>query len=229
LTVHDEAIGEARTMTTKIVEEPRGGATEQEHRAIEHGPGDRTVRLAQAGTTTEAVGAAAAIVLSIIGLAGGMPRAMMVIGTIVLGAAILLDAASSEARSHLFSTEARAGEGQIARAERVGGVSAEYVAGIAGIVLAVLALLRISPTLLCSIALVVLGAGLLFASPAKARGAASGEALVGLGAIALGILAMLGLKPVTLVLVGLLAVGAAVFLSCSAFGARLFGTLRHAR
>jgi hypothetical protein len=216
-------------MTMQSVEGPRGGAAEQEQRSLEHRPIERTTRLARAEATTETVGAAAAIVLAIIGLAGGMPRAMMVIATIVLGAAILLDAAAAAARTHGLSTEAHAGEGRIARAERVGGISAESTAGVAAIVVGILALLGISSTVLCSIALIVLGAGLLFASTTRERASAGGEVLVGMGAITLGILALLGFKPVTLVLVGLLAVGGAVFLSGSALGARVFGLLRHAR
>lgn len=232
-------------MTTHIVETPQGGETERETRMLE---------VAGAGATAGALGAAGAIVLAIIGLTGSLTEAMMPIATIVLGVAILLDAGAVGARYRRLVGQTWEG----ARRERTarlavgGGISAGSLGGIAGIVLGILALLGFSPMLLCSVALVVFGAALLFGSAARSRFAsvstlwhgasestrrvvdeavgvsAGGEVLVGVGAIVLGILALLGFQPMTLVLVGLLSVGVAVLMSGSALGARVFGTLRHA-
>jgi hypothetical protein len=211
----------------------------------------KTVEVAGAGAATEAIGAAAAIVLAIIGLTGTLTSAMMAIATIVLGASLLIDAGALGARYgrllRASSTEERAG-----KLELGGGISAGTAGGLAGIVLGILALLGFIPVTLCAVALIVFGASLLFGSAAKARLAtltterhgfaertgrvlhealnlsAGGEILIGIGAVVLGILALAGFEPTTLVLVGFIAVGAAVLLSGSAFGARLFGALRHA-
>ncbi len=228
--------------TQQFVEEPRTGGTEREKRSVE---------AAGAGAATEAIGAAAAIVLAIIGLSGALPMAMMAIATIVLGAALLLDAGAVAARYRRLVGESFGGEGRAVRAEVGGGMSAESIAGVAGIVLGILALLGLYPVVLSSIALIAFGAGLLFGSGAKGRFAslsterhdlaattrrvldealnftAGGEVLVGIGAVVLGILALLGLQPVTLVLVGYLAVGVTMLFSGSALGARMFSILRH--
>jgi hypothetical protein len=231
-------------MATQFVEgqPPRAGMGEHEK---------KTVEVAGAGATTEAIGAAAAVVLSIIGLAGALPAGMMAVATIVLGAAILLDAGAVGARYRRLLDEAWARDERLVRAELGGGISAGSLAGIAGIVLGILALLGFAPIPLCSIGIIVFGAALMFGSAAKGRLAsfntgryglaestrhvidetlsmnAGGEVLVGIGAVVLGILALLGVQPtLTLVLVGLLGVGVAVLLAGSAFGARMFSILR---
>jgi hypothetical protein len=231
-------------MSTQFVEgEPRVRTTEQEK---------KTVEAAGAGATTEAIGGAAAIVLAIIALAGLLPVPLMSVATIVLGTAILMDAASVGARYNRLVRASTTGEDRVLRVELGGGISAGSVAGIAGIVLGILALLGLAPVTLCAVALIVFGAAMLFASAAKGRLAslstghydlsdrtrrlidesislsAGGEVLVGIGAVVLGILALLGLDAVTLVLVGFLGVGGAVLLSGSAFGARMFSMMRHA-
>lgn len=234
--------------TTPFVEgQPHVSTTEQ--------PTERErkrVEAAGAGATTEAIGAAAAVVLAIIALAGALTVTLTAIATIVLGAAILLDAGSVGARYHRLMTMSWSGEERVVRAELGGGISAGSMAGIAGIVLGILALLGLSPEPLCAVALIVFGAAMLFGSAAKSRLAslgalrygmsdvtrrvvdeaigvsAGGEVLVGVGAVVLGILALLGIAPMTLVLVGYLGVGAVVLLSGSSFGARMFGILRHA-
>jgi hypothetical protein len=230
-------------MTTPFVEErPHRVETATDRRALE---------MAGAGATAEAIGAAAAIVLAILGLTGILPDAMMAIAAIVLGVAVLLDAGTVGARYSRLMHEAAEGH-RLVRAQVGGGISAGTVAGVAGIVLGILALLGLEPMLLCSIALIAFGAALLFGSASKSRFAsfgtthhgmaepshraideairfsAGGEMLIGVGAIVLGILALLGTEPMTLVLVGFLGVGAAVMLSGSALGARAFGILRHA-
>jgi hypothetical protein len=231
-------------------------ASQQVQENPHFGPGERdrkALEVAGAGAMTESIGAAAALVLAIVGLTGALPVAMMAIATIVLGAAILLDASAVSARYSRLVGEAWGTESQRVRAELGGGISAESIAGIAGIVLGILALLGMAPVALCTVALMVFGAALIFGSAAKSRFAAvstaqygigekarraidealslssSGEVLIGIGAIVLGILALLGVAPVALVLVGLLAVSCAILLTGSALGARMFGILRHAR
>lgn len=231
-------------MSTQFVEGPRVGTTEHE---------DRTVEAAGAGAATEAIGAAAAIVLAIIALAGALPLPLMSVATIVLGAAILIDSAAIGAHYSRLAHASSTGEHRLTRVELGGGISAGSIAGIAGIVLGILALLGITPVSLCAVALIVFGAALLFGSAAKGRltslssahhgltdharhlvdemvsASAGGEILVGIGAIVLGIIALLGFDPVTLVLIGFIGVGAVVLFSGSAFGARMLGMMhRHA-
>lgn len=228
-------------MATQFTETPHGGEVGRETRMLE---------VAGAGATAEAIGASGAVVLAIIGLTGALSEAMMPIATIVLGAAILLEAGAVGTRYRRLVGEAWAGRERMARLAFGGGVSAGSVGGVAGIVLGILALLGFTPLLLCSVAVLVYGAALLFGSAARRRFAslslwqgaaegtrrivdeavglsAGGEVLVGIGAIVLGILALLGFQPMTLVLVGLLSVGVAVLMSGSAFGSRVVGVLRH--
>jgi hypothetical protein len=133
---------------------------------------------------------------------------------------------------------------ETARREIVGGMGMEAMAGIAGAVLGVLALLGIKPLTLLSVAATVLGAALLTASGALARlesltrwadvsaaerashdtvyVASGADVIVGAGAVVLGILALTGHDPMTLSLIAMLSVGAAVLLSGSSPAARIF-------
>jgi hypothetical protein len=206
------------------------------------------------GSAAEALGGAAAVVLAIIGLAGGLPTAMMSIATIVLGGALLLDSAGITARYAHLVRDTFGGEARLTKAQVGTGLSAESLAGVAGIVLGILSLLGIMPVTLCSIALIVFGGGLVLGSMARRRFhatssehygegashlamralheatdvATGGDLLIGAGAVVLGILALLGLYPLTLVLIGLLAVGGAMMLSGGALGTKAFHFGHHA-
>jgi hypothetical protein len=209
---------------------------------------ERALEASGAGSAAEALGGAAAVVLAIIGLAGGLPVAMMAIATIVLGGAVLLDSFAIGARYERLVRDTWGGETRVSKAQLGTGLSAESLAGVAGIVLGILALLGYMPTTLCAIALIVFGGGLVMGSAARRRFnaisvshysegashtaqraldeaasvASGGDMLIGAGAVVLGILALLGLYPLTLVLIGFIAVGGAVMLSGSAFGAKTF-------
>jgi len=200
------------------------------------------------GSAAEAIGGAAAVVLAIIGLAGGLPAAMMSIATIVLGGAILLDSAAITARYERLVRDTWGGEARVTKAEVGTGLSAQSLAGVAGVVLGILALLGYMPETLCAIALIAFGAGLTLGCLARRRFhatsvahygagashtamralheatgvAAGGDLLIGVGAVVLGILALLGVYPVTLVLIGFLAVGGALMLGGSVAGKKVF-------
>src|SRR5262249_52568536 len=122
-----------------------------------------------ASSLGEAVGAVGVIVLAILGLAGVMPVGMMTIGTIVLGAAILLQAGAIGARYQRLLQDATGAEGRDGHAEVTGGLSADSVAGIAGIVLGILALLGIAPVPLCAAALIAYGCAMMLGSAVVAR------------------------------------------------------------
>jgi hypothetical protein len=223
---------------------------------IEGHPPTREVRSLEVGGASslgEALGAVGVIVLGILGLAGVMPVAMMTVGTIVLGAAILLQAGAIGARYRRLLQDATGTEGRTVHAEVTGGMSANVLAGITGVVLGILAMLRVlHSATLCSIALIAYGSAMLLGSAAVARFrsvtsgpgisdttrrflddalafSASSEVLLGTAAVVMGILALLGISSVTLVLVGLLALGFGALAGGSSLGVRMLGVLRHAR
>lgn len=186
------------------------------------------------GLMTERIGAVAAIILAILGLAGILSRDLAAIATIVIGAIMLADGGlARQARRRL------AGTGSMPVAELSNsGVTAEFFGGFAGIVLGILAMFQPAPQTLLAVAVLVFGAALLLGgglaapltwliqsqndpyapeaqTPAFAA-PSSGHTLVGLAALVLGILAVVGLAPLTLVLVGLLALGASGLFAGSA-------------
>jgi hypothetical protein len=162
------------------------------------------------GSITEAIGAIGTVVLAIVGLAGLDPRLLASIATIVFGAAML--------------TQGVAYQGAY---EMAGRSSTAFFAGVAGIVLGILALFNTAAQTLLPAALIVFGASILlasFGSPSVRSvvggGSAStfagvsswsgGELMVGVAAVTLGILAVIGLSSMVLTLVGLLALGVAL-------------------
>jgi len=230
-------------MTTQYVgNEPRPRGEQQDKTTLE---------ILGAGSLVEALGAAAAVVLAILGLAGALPFYMVTIGTILLGAAMLFEGGAIAARYDKLVRRVAPADESLPSAELAGGMSAEALAGLAGITLGVLSLLGLSPYILEPVAVIILGAGLLFASATTARlntliseqlsahdvtrrviregvqASVGGEVLFGLGAIVLGILGLLGFDALMLSLVGVLAVGIAAMLSGSAVGARMLGIIRH--
>jgi hypothetical protein len=128
-----------------------------------------------------------------------------------------------------------AGEAGLARQGAVGGgITLEFLAGGAGVVLGILALLTPATLVLSAAALIVFGGTLLLSAGATARaseiqsdsatlsmsarsllretaGVASGaQIMIGIGAIVLGILALVGLHAAILTLVAQLAIGASL-------------------
>jgi len=184
------------------------------------------------GSMVEAIGGIAAIVLAIIGLAGGLQTDMATIATIVLGASLILEggAIATSYRQALFNLE-----GQGVGSSDFGGASTvEFLAGFTGIVLGILALLGVGTMISISVSVIVFGSALLLSSSAVAHlnsfwssgfythdesrevarvaadAGTGGQVLVGLSAIVLGILALLGINSMTLTLVALLALGATI-------------------
>ncbi len=195
------------------------------------------------GSSSETIAGVAAIVLSIIGLAGIAAHYMVTISAIALGAGLLFEGGFIAAEySRLVSQVAPTGAA--AKATLGGGLSAEALAGVAAVVLGILALLNIVPEILVSISSIVLGAGVMMGSGVLSSlnalkietsgehavtkrvahdamtAAAGAQVLVGLSAIVLGILALIGIVPQTLNLVAMLALGSAVVLSGGAVVAR---------
>lgn len=184
------------------------------------------------GSVTEGAGAIAAIILTIIGLAGVFADIVAPVATIVIGAVFLMDGVWGSAAARRLGSQSQGSK----RTLGVGnGTTAGFFAGLAGIVLGILALFRTMPgtrtDVLLAVAVLVYGAALLVGSGAIARlsaipdttnpavAAGSGSMLIGLASVVLGILAVIGLVPMTLVLVGLLSLGSGALFSGSSVAA----------
>lgn len=200
------------------------------------------VREVEGGSTTEAVGGAAAIVLAILGLLGVLPTVLASIAAIAVGVGLIVAGGAIAAR---YERVLAGPESGTTRREIAGGMGMEAFAGLAALVLGILALLGISSVTLLAIAALAAGAGLLMASGSMARleslvrwetahdtesklhdtvyAASGSEVLIGVGAIVLGILALTGTDPLTLVLVALLSIGASLLMSGSTLAGRFFG------
>jgi len=208
---------------------------------------EATMSIVAGGSFAEAIGGIAAVVLAILGLVGVMPEDMAAIATLAVGVALLLQGIAVATRfSNLFS---HTGKRLADAAELGGGMGAEFLGGVAGGILGVLAILNIAPTTLMSIAIIVFGASLLLSSITTYRVdslssklgqttlsagqmlaalAASGiQVLVGIAGIALGIIALVGVSTMILILVGLLCVGGSVLISGTALSGTVATVLQH--
>jgi hypothetical protein len=178
----------------------------------------------------------AVIVLTIIGLAAVASASMASIATIVIGAGLLVEAANTAME---YGRVTQVGTAVTEVAEPGADMTVEFMAGGAGIVLGILALIGINAVHLVPAALIVFGAALLLAgaSPtligtvmpgegmsrsvswrselAPARGI---QMLIGVAAVILGILSLVIMADnAVLALVGLLAVGAGLLATSANF------------
>ncbi|HEX5437200.1 MAG TPA: hypothetical protein VFW98_08570 [Gemmatimonadaceae bacterium] len=195
------------------------------------------VRTGSMGEASMGVGAA---VLGILGLIGLAPRALDSIACIAVGVGLL-------AASRAISRAVPAPTADSARHPRQAipsSLAMTSLAGVAGVVLGILALIGIGALAMLSAAAIVLGAGLIMAGGARARiealwyartagdtrimedvayAASGSDVLVGIGAVVLGILALGGFAPITLTLIAMLSLGAAILLGGSTITARAVG------
>ena len=126
-----------------------------------------------------------------------------------------------------------------------GGITAEYLAGIAGIALGILSLANISPLILAPIAAIIFGGALIMGSGITSRlntmaihqkeenamirqvsreaisAAANIRVLIGIGAATLGILSLVGLSPILLTIIAVLGIGFSDLLSGTAITGRM--------
>jgi hypothetical protein len=191
------------------------------------------------GLITEGAAGIAAIVLAILSLAGVSTGALTAITVIVIGVGLMVQGFNTAAEhSRVLVDRSSAG----AQAAELGGaVMIDFLAGGAGIVLGILALIGINASYLLPAALIVFGAALLLAGasagmmrsfpvsgsatqPAaeivshRGSAASSGlQILIGVAAVVLGILALILAQAWVLLLVGLLAVGAALLMISATF------------
>lgn len=210
--------------------------TEREHEPTVGTSPNVSTREANTGSLGQTIAGAGAVVLGILGIIGVLPGLLDSIGAIAAGFAIFVGSAALGASASRLMHEPVRSQREVG-----GGLGLAAMAGLAGIVLGVLALLGISRLELLSIAPVVFGAGLLIASAAMTRFehslhiergseavyvSSGADVLVGAGAIVLGILALIGISPMTLSLIGILGVGAAALMSGTSVGWQLIGFMR---
>ncbi|MGH6796321.1 MAG: hypothetical protein ACREDM_09800 [Methylocella sp.] len=169
------------------------------------------------GGFVDALGGVATVVLSVFGLAGTRPGTMIAVAIIVFGVSLLIQGgtmASGYAGIRFPAATPTTSEGST--------LSAVFMAGAAGIILGILALLGLAAATLAPVAIIVFGAGLALSSTAlshlyavrravtaseaepttlagseilaseMAYGSGGLQVLAGLAAIVLGILAIAG-------------------------------------
>lgn len=187
---------------------------------------------AQVGPLTEGAGGIAVIVLTVLGLAAVSPAVLASVATIIIGAALIIEAANTAVEYSRVTTQVPGETStQVQGAELGADVTIELMAGVAGIILGVLALLSAGSLMaLLPAALVVFGGCMLLAGiSATTIGAAQSQVggagqvvtmetelaparglqvLVGVAAVVLGILSFVVTAGGTLLMVGLLVVGA---------------------
>jgi hypothetical protein len=204
------------------------------------------------GGLVDALGGLATVVLAIIGLAHMAPELLASIGTIIFGAALLIQGGTllSEFAAIMFPPEATA---PTTAQFGGGGLTAVFLSGATGVVLGILALMGIVPAVLTSAAVIAFGAALILSSSSVwqlhhlkrsvlaerslgaggeilanevAYGSAGMQALAGLGAIVLGVLALSGINAVMLTLVALLALGGTLIFTGSTLSENVIGFMR---
>jgi hypothetical protein len=218
-------------------------AQRQPQQPYEEAPKAReTAKVAAGGSVAGAIAGLGALVLCILGLLGMYPLFLLSIAVIAAGVAFCFEGAALYGHLYAISRQ-RWGARDVS--DVGGNMSAEFVSGIAGIVLGILALIGFSPLILISIAAIVLGTGLVIGSSMSARlsalsatydtdaepwneivressnSGAGSHVLIGLGAITLGIIALTGLIPLTLSLIAFLSLGFAGLVGGTALGGRM--------
>ncbi len=200
---------------------------------------ERVPAISESGAMAEGIIGTGAIVLSVIGLAGIYSFFMVAVATILVGIALLMNGFATSGRLSGLAPEI-SGQGTLARLggmELGGGMATEFLGGVAGIVLGILALVGVMPVILVSIAAIVFGGSLIFGISASlplldleidsncqrmesrrvikaaVRSAEGMQMIIGLGAVVLGILAVIGLVPMILTLITMLSLGFADLMS----------------
>jgi hypothetical protein len=177
---------------------------------IEHIGERHLLEVESGGAATEAFGGLTVVILTILGLVGLAPEPLVAIAGIVFGVAILAQGAAIAAEyTELFSKT----NGAMGTIELGGGMTVEITAGVAAIVLGILALLGMIPQILMPALVITGGAALILTAGSLQRlnrlkvttaekgkgsenvlrattsGAAGGQLLSGVAAIVLGIIA----------------------------------------
>ncbi len=202
-----------------------------------------TLEFVAGGSLIEGIAGTGAIVLAIMGLAGVMPLLLGGIAAIAIGLALMFEGGAIGARFSSLVSETSAD--RLGAMELGGGMTAEFLGGITGIILGILSLLGFAPMLLISITAIVFGGALLLGTAVTSRlnkimiarvcdekearhvaremvkSAASIQLLFGVGSLILGVISILGIFPMILSLAALLAVGFSNLVSGTAITGRM--------
>jgi hypothetical protein len=192
------------------------------------------------GSALEGLAGVSALVLAILGLLGIYSFYMLSIATILVGAALILEGTALTAR--MATTMHDVTGGRLALSEFGSGIGVNYIGGITGIVLAIIAMAGVSPWILLPCAAIVYGVTHIFGTSAissmtqnryasepdnvqrmitlAAKSTGEVQMFIGFGGLVLGVLALLGYVSMTLVLVSMLAFGFADMLRGPAVAAR---------
>lgn len=199
------------------------------------------VKAAMGSSITEGFIGIGAVALAIIGLAGILPSILVAVATIAIGVALAFEGGSISARYAALLTE---GETRKEDATRLGGVTALFLAGVAGIAMGILSLIGIASGILIPVSAIAFGGALILDSGANARlsqlevshaevkasesimretarSSAGLHMVVGLAGIALGILALVNVYPMVLSLVAMLSIGGVNLITGTMVGGRL--------
>ncbi|HEX4149290.1 MAG TPA: hypothetical protein VHY20_09895, partial [Pirellulales bacterium] len=167
------------------------------------------------GSFVEAGVGFAGVVLAVLGLVHVAPGYMASIATLAIGAALAFEGAALRGRSSNWT------------------MPAEFTAGMAGVVLGILAILGIEPGILVPVAVIVFSAGLLLGTGAHLQFGAEGtlatsgsHVLCGLAGVILGIMALVGTATLTLSLVALLTLGLSTMCCGTLLGEHMAGIWR---
>lgn len=187
-----------------------------EHSAQERSAEQRFLGIEAGGSLVEAVGGLGVIVLSVLGLTGIAPEFLASIAGIVFGVALLAEGTAIASEfSMLF---AKITNGPMGAVQLGGGMTIEITAGIATMVLGVLALVGLAPDVLLPALVIAAGGTLILTTgtlqrlnnlkmevasvpeiaqrvaQATVSGAAAAQLLSGLATVVLGILALVAMQ-----------------------------------
>lgn len=221
------------------------------HPANIHNEERKAVKVVAGGAMLKTVGGIAVAVLAILALIGLIPAALVAIGGIVFGLALLLEGLSITSQYNQLAYQVA-----VDRSERIevgGGGGVELFVGLAAIALGILSLLGVAASVLIPALIIAGGVGLILSAGSLQRlndlnlsffvqsdlgrsvsrnsmvGGEVAQVLGGIGAVVLGILSLVIIAPTaaegfgTLPQVGLLVLGVASAIS----GAALAGKTTH--
>ncbi len=209
----------------------------------------RRIVLMGGAASGEIVGGGGAVVLAIIALSGIIPVTLLAVAGLAVGAALMFEGGAIASRYRDIAAEI---DNRFDLTALGGGLSAEFLGGAAGVVLALITLLGLNSAMLMAISAIVYGGALVIGAETAAelkaltlprtekhehlqkiaRSALSAtvsvRVMAGLGAVVLGILGLIDApSSITLSLVAFLALGGTVLMSGTAIGGKVLAIFRH--
>jgi hypothetical protein len=210
-----------------------------------------SMEVVSSGSMVEATGGFAAIILSILSMANVAPLYLVPVITIVLGAALLFEGAAVASR--YWRLPAEISTGRWSAMELAGGMIAQFVGGLTGVILGIVALAGSYPVTLSAVAVLVFGIVLILSSGLTFRlnhlesgsegremklesfldyrsidmVAVGVQIICGATAAVLGIIALFSVNPLTLTMISQLILGISVLLSGTAVSNRIMHVLRY--